>query len=60
MQVNPRTTANDLVKGVEEMSEKKYIFKIKQVFYVDNLKGYTARKKPMLQIHQNNGIKIFQ
>ena len=49
VQINPRTTAKDLVKMLEETGTKVSIFTIKQVLYRHNLKGRSARKKPLLQ-----------
>ena len=49
MQINPRTTANDLVKMLEETGTKLSIFTVKWVLYWHNLKGCSARKKPLLQ-----------
>ena len=47
--INPRTTAKDLVKMLEETGTKVSISTIKQVLYRYNLKGRSARKKPLLQ-----------
>ena len=49
MQINPRTTAKDLVKILEETGTKVSIATVKQVLYRHNLKGLSARKKPLLQ-----------
>jgi uncharacterized protein YneF (UPF0154 family) len=46
VQINPRTTAKDLVKMLEETGTKVSIFTVKQVLY---MKGRSARKKPLLQ-----------
>ena len=51
MQINPRTTAKDLVKELEETGTKLSISKVKQVLYRHNLKSHSARKKPLLQNH---------
>uniref|UniRef100_A0A673WUB0 WD repeat domain 62 n=1 Tax=Salmo trutta TaxID=8032 RepID=A0A673WUB0_SALTR len=48
-QINPRTTAKDLVKMLEETSTKVSISTVKRVLYRHNLKGCSARKKPLLQ-----------
>ena len=49
VQINPRTTAKDLVKMLEESSTKVSISTVKQVLYRHNMKGYSVRKKPLLQ-----------
>ena len=49
VQINPRTTAKDLVKMLEETGTKVSISTVKQVLYRHNLKGRSARKKPLLQ-----------
>ena len=49
VQINPRTTATDLVKMLEETGTKVFIFTIKRVLYQHNLTGCSARKKPLLQ-----------
>jgi hypothetical protein len=49
VQINPRTTENDLVKMLEELGTKVCISTVKQVLYRHNLKGRSARKKPQLQ-----------
>ncbi|CDQ71431.1 unnamed protein product [Oncorhynchus mykiss] len=46
VQINPRTTAKDLVKMLEETGTNVSISTVKQVLYHHNLK---ARKKPLLQ-----------
>ena len=46
VQINPRTTAEDLVKMLEETCTK---VSIKRVLYQHNLKGRSARKRPLLQ-----------
>uniref|UniRef100_A0AAZ3QG17 Transposase Tc1-like domain-containing protein n=1 Tax=Oncorhynchus tshawytscha TaxID=74940 RepID=A0AAZ3QG17_ONCTS len=48
VQINPRT-AKDLVKLLEETGTKVSISTVKQVLYPHNLKGRSARKKPLLQ-----------
>lgn len=47
VQINPRTTAKDRVKLLEESGTK--VSTIKRVGYRHNLKGRSARKKPLLQ-----------
>ncbi|CDQ97507.1 unnamed protein product [Oncorhynchus mykiss] len=49
VQINPRTTATDLVKVLEETSTKVSISTVKLVLQRHNLKGRSARKKPLLQ-----------
>uniref|UniRef100_A0A674E7Y3 Tc1-like transposase DDE domain-containing protein n=1 Tax=Salmo trutta TaxID=8032 RepID=A0A674E7Y3_SALTR len=49
VQINPRTTAKDLVKMLEETGTKVSISTVKPVLYRHNLKGRSARKKPLLQ-----------
>jgi hypothetical protein len=49
MQINPRTIAKDLVKMLEETGTKVSISTLKQVLHQNNLKGHSARKKPLLQ-----------
>uniref|UniRef100_A0A8K9XWI6 Transposase Tc1-like domain-containing protein n=1 Tax=Oncorhynchus mykiss TaxID=8022 RepID=A0A8K9XWI6_ONCMY len=49
VQVNPRTTAKDLVKMLEETGTKVSISRVKRVLYQLNLKGRSARMKPLLQ-----------
>ncbi|CDQ86346.1 unnamed protein product [Oncorhynchus mykiss] len=49
VQINPRTTAKDLVKMLEETGTKVSISTVKRVLYRHNLKGRSARKKPLLQ-----------
>ena len=49
VQINPRTTAKDLVKMLEETRTKLSISTVKQVLYRHNLKDCSARKKPLLQ-----------
>uniref|UniRef100_A0AAZ3RB43 Transposase Tc1-like domain-containing protein n=1 Tax=Oncorhynchus tshawytscha TaxID=74940 RepID=A0AAZ3RB43_ONCTS len=49
VQINPRTTAKDLVKMLEETGTKVSISTVRQVLYRHNLKGRSARKKPLLQ-----------
>ena len=49
VQINPRTTTKDLVKMLEEPGTKVSISTVKRVLYRRNLKGRSARKKPLLQ-----------
>ena len=49
VQINPRTTAKDPVKMLEETGTKVSISTVKRVLYRHNLKGCSARKKPLLQ-----------
>ena len=46
--LNPRT-AKDLVKMLEEAGTKVSISTVQRVLYQHNLKGRSARKKPLLQ-----------
>uniref|UniRef100_A0A674A6V5 Uncharacterized protein n=1 Tax=Salmo trutta TaxID=8032 RepID=A0A674A6V5_SALTR len=54
VQINPRTTAKDLVKLLEETGTKVSISTVKLVLYRHNLKGRSARKKPLLQNRHKN------
>ena len=49
VQINPSTTAKDLVKMLKETGTQVSICTVKQVLYRHNLKGRSARMKPMLQ-----------
>jgi hypothetical protein len=49
VQINPRTTAKDLVKMLEETGTKISISTVKRVLHRHNLKGLSARKEPLLQ-----------
>uniref|UniRef100_A0AAZ3R505 Transposase Tc1-like domain-containing protein n=1 Tax=Oncorhynchus tshawytscha TaxID=74940 RepID=A0AAZ3R505_ONCTS len=49
VQINPRTTTKDLVKILEETCTNVSISTVKRVLYRHNLKGSSARKKPLLQ-----------
>uniref|UniRef100_A0AAZ3NR05 Transposase Tc1-like domain-containing protein n=1 Tax=Oncorhynchus tshawytscha TaxID=74940 RepID=A0AAZ3NR05_ONCTS len=49
VKINPRTTAKDLVKMLEETGTKVSISTVKRVLYRHNPKGRSARKKPLLQ-----------
>ena len=54
VQINPRTTAKNLVKMLEETGTKVSIATVKRVLYRHNLKGPSVRKKPLLQNCQKN------
>ena len=54
VQINPRTKAKDLVKMLEETSTKVSVSTVKQVLYQHNLKGRSARNKPLLQNRHKN------
>ena len=49
VQLNPIRTAKDLVKMLEETGTKVSISTVKLIQYRHNLKGRSARKKPLLQ-----------
>ena len=49
VQINPRTTAEDLVKMLEETGTKVSISTVKRVLYRHNLKSLSARKKTLFQ-----------
>ena len=49
VQINQITTAKNLVKMLEETGTKVSISTVKQVLYRHNLKGRSAKKKPLLQ-----------
>ena len=49
VQINPRTTAKDLLKMLEETCTKVSISTVKRVLHRHNLNGRSARKKPLLQ-----------
>uniref|UniRef100_A0A8C8G1M9 Transposase Tc1-like domain-containing protein n=1 Tax=Oncorhynchus tshawytscha TaxID=74940 RepID=A0A8C8G1M9_ONCTS len=51
VQINPRATAMDIVKMLEETGTKVSISKVKRVLYRHNLKGRSTRKKSLLQNH---------
>ena len=55
VQINPRTTAKDLVKMLEETGTKVSISTVKRVLYRHNLIFRSARKKPLLQNHYKKG-----
>ena len=48
LQINPRTTAKDLVRMLEETGTKVSMSTVKRVLYQHNLKGHSASKKPLL------------
>ncbi|CDQ99003.1 unnamed protein product, partial [Oncorhynchus mykiss] len=52
VQINPRTTAKDLMKMLEETGTKVSISTVKRVLYRHNLKGRSARRKRLLQKSQ--------
>jgi hypothetical protein len=57
--INPRTTANNLLKMLEETGTKVSISTVKWVLYRHNLKGRSARKKPHLQNrHEKNRLRF--
>uniref|UniRef100_A0AAZ3RQ32 Transposase Tc1-like domain-containing protein n=1 Tax=Oncorhynchus tshawytscha TaxID=74940 RepID=A0AAZ3RQ32_ONCTS len=59
VQINPRTAAKDLVKMLEETGTKVSISTVKRVPYRHNLKGHSARKKPLLQnLHKNARLQF--
>ena len=59
VQINPRTTAKDLVKMLEETGTKVSVSTAKQVLYRCNLKGHSAQKKPLLQTcHQKARLRF--
>uniref|UniRef100_A0AAZ3RRK9 Transposase Tc1-like domain-containing protein n=1 Tax=Oncorhynchus tshawytscha TaxID=74940 RepID=A0AAZ3RRK9_ONCTS len=49
VKINPRTTAKDLVKLLEETGIEVSISTVKRVLCRHNLKGHSARKRPLLQ-----------
>jgi transposase len=51
VEINPRTTAENLVKLLEETGTKVSTSPVKRVLYWHKLKGRSARKKPLLQNH---------
>ena len=59
MQINPRTTAKDLVKMLEETGTKVSISTVKRVLYRHKLKGHSARKKPLLQNRHKRARLLF-
>jgi hypothetical protein len=58
VQINPRTTAKDLVKMLEETGTKLPISTVKRVQYRHNLKGHSARKKPLLHKKPDYGLQL--
>jgi hypothetical protein len=70
VQINPITTAKDLVKMLEETGTKVSMSTVKRILYRHNLKGRSARKKPhsktaikkpdyCLQLHMGTKIILF-
>uniref|UniRef100_A0AAZ3PS76 Transposase Tc1-like domain-containing protein n=1 Tax=Oncorhynchus tshawytscha TaxID=74940 RepID=A0AAZ3PS76_ONCTS len=59
VQINPRTTAKDLVKMLQETGTKVSVSTVKRVLYRHNLKGRSARKKPLLQIRHKKARRWF-
>ena len=49
VQINPRTTAKDRVKMLEDTGTKVSISTVKWVLYRHNLEGHSTTKKPLLQ-----------
>jgi hypothetical protein len=49
VQINPKTTAMDPLKMLQKTDTKVSISTVKQVLHRHNLKGRSARKKPLLQ-----------
>ena len=60
VKINPRTTAKDLVKTLEETGTKVSISTVKQVLYQHNLKGSKTaiKKKPDYGLPLHMGTKI--
>jgi hypothetical protein len=58
VQINPRTTAKDLVKMLEETDIKISISTVKRVLYQHNIKGCSARKKSLLQ-NQHKKVRLW-
>jgi hypothetical protein len=55
VQINPRTTAKDIVKMLEDVS----ISTVKGVQYRHTLKGRPARKQPLLQnLHEKARLQL--
>jgi len=50
MRINSRTTAKDLVKMLAETGKTESLSTVKRVLYHE-LKGYSGRRKPLLQNH---------
>jgi hypothetical protein len=57
VKINTRTTAKDFVKMLEETGTKVSISPVKQVLYRHNLKGRSARKKPLL-LNRNKKARL--
>ena len=59
VQINPRTSAKDLVTMLEETGTKVSISTVNRVLYQHNLKGRSERKKPLLQnCHKNRQTTV--
>jgi hypothetical protein len=59
VQINPRTTAKDLVKMLEETGTNASISTVQRILYRHKLKGHSARKKPLLQNrHKKAGLQF--
>ena len=70
VQINPTTTAKDLMKMLEETGTKVSISTVKRALFRHNLKSRSARKKPLLknrnkmpdyglQLHMGTKIVLF-
>uniref|UniRef100_A0AAZ3RT80 Transposase Tc1-like domain-containing protein n=1 Tax=Oncorhynchus tshawytscha TaxID=74940 RepID=A0AAZ3RT80_ONCTS len=59
VQITSRTTAKDLVKMLVEMGTKLPVSTVKRVIYRHNLKGRSARKKPLLKIRHEKSQTTF-
>jgi hypothetical protein len=59
VQINLRTTAKYHVKMLEETGTKVTISTVKRVIYRHNLKGRSARKKPLLQNRHKKARLLF-
>jgi len=51
VRINPRTTAKDLVKMLAETGKTVSLSTVKRFLYHHELKGYSGRRKPLLQNH---------
>ena len=56
VRINPRTTAKDLVKMLAETG--KTVSTVKQVLYHHEIKGYSVRRKPLLQNHHKKARHV--
>lgn len=57
--INPQKTAKDLVKMLQETGKKVSLSTVKRVIYRHNLKGCSARKKPLLQtLHKKEDYSL--